>query len=97
MSLIWKRSGNKCQDTKAFVNASNLRGSQTFLRACYAQLKATDINFENVDYGFKWENSFPMDWQQWNAGIRAGVVIAFVVALVTLIAMLVCICGVCCT
>jgi hypothetical protein len=43
-----------------------MKGFQTLLSACKAQLAHTDIKFKNVDYGFH---------QKTNAGLIAGAVI----------------------
>jgi hypothetical protein len=41
-----------CGDTKDFVQAANLFGSQTYLAACKTQLQNTGLNFDSIDYGF---------------------------------------------
>lgn len=62
------------------MKAANILGSQAFLRGCYEQLKSVPgINFETVDYGYKWENSFNTYWAGASDGIRAGLVIGMIV------------------
>ena len=38
------------------------------------------IDFETVDYGYKWENSFNTYWAGASDGIRAGLVIGMIVS-----------------
>ncbi|KAK0639122.1 hypothetical protein B0T16DRAFT_422464 [Cercophora newfieldiana] len=87
--------GENCKDTKEFVKAANLLGSQTYLRGCYEQLKPlAGINFEKIDYGFKWETTFPVAWLGWSDGVRAGVVIGMIVGGAVVLGLLLCCC--CC-
>lgn len=56
--------GPDCKDTAAFVKAANLHGFQTLLRGCKAQLHGTDLDFNNIDYGFKWKKSCALGWAE---------------------------------
>lgn len=61
------------------MKAANILGSQAFLRGCYDQLKPEPgINFEAIDYGYAWENSFNTFWAGASNGIRAGLVIGII-------------------
>ena len=57
-------TGPDCKDTAAFVKAANLYGFQTLLRGCKAQLYGTDLDFNSIDYGFKWKKSCPFGWAE---------------------------------
>ncbi|KAH0538828.1 hypothetical protein FGG08_004604 [Glutinoglossum americanum] len=70
--------GPDCKDTKDFVKAANLKGFQTLLRGCKAQLKVEGMDYSKVDYGFAWKNSFPLAFAAWHPAVRAGVVIGIV-------------------
>ncbi len=86
--------GTNCQDTKDFVKAANMQGSQVFLRGCYEQLKSVpDIDFESIDYGYGWENSFKTYWAWANDGIRAGLVIGMIVGGPIVLALLIACCA----
>ncbi|KAH0547904.1 hypothetical protein GP486_008354, partial [Trichoglossum hirsutum] len=61
-----------CKDTKAFVEAADLKGFQSLLRGCQIQLKAEGMDYSKVDYGFKWKNSLPFVFAQWPLGIKIG-------------------------
>jgi len=50
--------GHSCQDTKDFVNATNLLGKQTYLLACNLQLKNTTLDFDSIDYGFQYKEVY---------------------------------------
>ena len=39
-------------------------GFQTLLRGCNSQLSGTEIKFNDVDYGFGWQNSMPLFWAE---------------------------------
>ncbi|KAK4460747.1 hypothetical protein QBC42DRAFT_347767 [Cladorrhinum samala] len=79
--------GVNCTDTKAFVKAANLHGSQTFLHRYYEQLKLLpDIDFEMIDYGYKLkEMAFLAAWKVWSNGERAGMVILMIFAGITIL------------
>ncbi|KAK4168142.1 hypothetical protein QBC43DRAFT_296821 [Cladorrhinum sp. PSN259] len=82
--------GADCKDTKAFVKAANILGSQTFLRVCYEQLKPlANIEFEKIDYGYKREKTFPVVWKGWSDGKRAGVVIGMILGGVVVLSIMI--------
>ena len=90
-------TGTDCQDTKDFVKAANIHGSQAYLRGCYEQLKSVpDLDFESIDYGFRWENSFKTYWAWASDGIRAGLVIGMIVGGIIAMVLLVFCCGAMC-
>jgi hypothetical protein len=89
-------AGNGCKDTKDFLKAANLFGSQTILRQCYAQLKDGDLAYSSVDYGYAWESSLRMLWTGWSDGIRAGFIIAAVSGGVFILLILGSCVGACC-
>jgi len=60
------------------------------LRGCYEQLKASPIQFKDVDYGYAWENSFLIAWADWSDGVRAGVVIGIIVGGIVVLSVLCC-------
>ncbi|KAK4225150.1 hypothetical protein QBC38DRAFT_271617 [Podospora fimiseda] len=78
-----------CNDTKAFVKAANIIGSQTFLRVCYEQLKPfASIDFEMIDYGYTWKTTFLAEWMRWSDKKRAGVVIGIIVGGIVILILL---------
>jgi hypothetical protein len=45
--------GPHCRDTKAFVQAANMKNFKTLLHGCKKQLENSGIDFKTIDYGFK--------------------------------------------
>ena len=84
--------GVSCNDTKEFIKAANLEGSQTLLRGCKEQLSKSDIAFDSVDYGYGWDNSFKYQWELWSVGQKVGVVMGFVGGLFVLVSLMLCCC-----
>jgi hypothetical protein len=56
-----------------------MKGFQTLLRGCKQQLQNTDINFDNIDYGFGWKKSLPLKWAMWPEWKQASVGVGLVV------------------
>jgi hypothetical protein len=50
-----------------------MKGFQTLLRGCRQQLQNTNINFDEVDYGFGWKKSLPLKWAMWSLGKQIGI------------------------
>ncbi|KAI9775348.1 MAG: hypothetical protein M1839_001264 [Geoglossum umbratile] len=71
--------GENCKDTAKFIRAANLNGLQTVLRGCKIQLQGSGINFDSVDYGFRWKNSLPLAFASWGNGARFGFVIVILI------------------
>ena len=84
--------GPNCQDTKNFTKAANLRGFQTLLRGCKAQLKDSSIiKYDHVDYGLRWKKSLPLTWATFSKGQKAGVAVGIIFAsLITLYLLILC-------
>jgi hypothetical protein len=53
---------------------SNIVGFQTLLRGCKAQLSGSGIDFEKIDYGFKWKHSSPLTWAAYSSAQKGGAV-----------------------
>lgn len=88
--------GENCKDTKDFVKAANLVGFQTLLYGCEKQLKGSDINFGDIDYGFKKKKSLPLYWATLNMAQRAGLGSGIVAGgLVVIFALICCLAGCC--
>ncbi|KAI9775007.1 MAG: hypothetical protein M1839_001607 [Geoglossum umbratile] len=75
--------GEACKDTKAFVKAANMKGFQTLLSGCEAQLKNSDLDFKSIDYGFKKNSS---------AILTAAIALGVIFTLGIVIAMATCCC-----
>lgn len=89
--LMNQPQGPNCQDTKTFTKAANLRGFQTLLRGCKAQLKDSSIKYHDIDYGFGWKKSLPLTWATFSKGQKAGVAIGIIFAtLITLYLLILC-------
>jgi len=78
-------------DTKNFTDAANLHSFQTLLRGCKAQLKGSDINYKDVNYGFGWQKSFPLFWATLSMAQKAGMALGIVFG-ATLVSLLCCAC-----
>jgi hypothetical protein len=74
--------GHNCEDTKTFVQLANLHGVQSYLKQCRKQLKGTDLDFDDIDYGFAINN--------WKSAYIAAIVVPVVVALYALGAICAC-------
>jgi hypothetical protein len=85
-------SGPGCNETKAFVEAANMVGFQTLLRACQGQLANSGINYSSVDYGFSWQTSFPLSfwvWPLWKQVLSVvGYALPGIIAIVAIIAII---------
>lgn len=78
-------------DTAKFARAANLDGFQTLLRGCKAQLKDTELNYDDISYGFGWKVSFPLFWASLSMAAKAGMAIGMIVG-----GFLPLICCICC-
>ena len=93
--------GPNCSDTAAFVEAGGWKGFNGLLSGCKLQLANSDIDFSNVDYGFKSSGgggvslSFGLKWESWGKGKRFGVVMGFIMAAGLAFSLLGC-CGCAC-
>jgi hypothetical protein len=71
--------GHNCEDTKTFVQLANLHGVQSYLKQCRKQLKGTDLDFDDIDYGFAINN--------WKSAYIGAILVLVVVALYVLSAI----------
>jgi hypothetical protein len=89
--------GEGCRDTREFVEAANLGGFQTLLYGCEEQLEGTDVDFGEVDYGFKKKKSLVFFWATLGTAKKAGLAIGIIVGgIVALILLGVCLGSCCC-
>lgn len=86
--------GTGCRDTRAFVEAANLNKTRSWYYRCRKQLKGTELNIQDIDYGIDLGSRATQFWDRLSKGEKAGfiigILIAGFVALIVAICILVC-------
>ena len=67
--------GPDCRDTRAFIELANLNAAESWYYRCRKQLKNTDLDFDNIDYGIDLGSPIHLFWHNLGLGGQIGFVI----------------------